>query len=135
MLAWQELAYHLTDHGCAAEATPGEDFETVFAVGAAHDVYADIMHQRGGAILWRTGDGNFEFPRQVGEFGMEGRPLPNDFAPGARILEFVGRYPCEVIRLGVSNAVAAGLNRVHLDGRKLGQYRSEERRVGKECRS
>ena len=88
---------------------------------AAHDVHADVVHQRCGAIVGRPGHGNLELARQVAEFGMKRRPLPDDLAPGARILDFVRRDARKVIRGDVADAVAAGLDGVHLDRRELGQ--------------
>ena len=71
VLARQELAHHLADDGRAAEAASGENFKAQLAVGAAHDVHADVMHQRGGPILRRPGDRDLEFARQIGEFRDE----------------------------------------------------------------
>jgi hypothetical protein len=52
---------------------------------------------------------------------MECRPLADDLAPGARILEFVRRDTGEMIGSHVTNTVAAGLDRMHLDGREVGE--------------
>ena len=87
MLARQELAHHLADDRRAPEAAAGENLKAQIAVGPAHDVHTDVVHQRGGTVLRRTRDGDLEFARQVGEFRMKRRPLADDFAPGPRILE------------------------------------------------
>ncbi len=89
VLARQEVAHHLADDGRAAEAAAGENLEAQLAVGSAHDVHADVMHQRGGAILRRAGDRDLELARQIGEFRMEGRPLADELAPGPRILQLI----------------------------------------------
>ncbi len=47
---------------------------------------------------------------------MQRRPLPDDFAVGSRVLQFICGDSGEVIRGHVADAVAARLNRVHFDG-------------------
>src|ERR1700722_13407714 len=122
MLARQKFAHHLTDDGRPAKTAARKDFESKFSRGTAHDVYPDIMDQRSGAILGRSRYRNLEFARKVGELGMERRPLPDDLAPGPRILEFIRGNSRKMIRGGIADAVAAGLNGVHLDGREFSQY-------------
>ena len=52
---------------------------------------------------------------------MKRRPLPDDLAPGPRILELVRRNAGQGIRGDVADAIAARLDGVHLDGREIGQ--------------
>ncbi len=52
---------------------------------------------------------------------MKRRPLPEQLAVGQRIDDLVGRDAGEMIGGDVAHAVAAGLDRVHLDRRQLGQ--------------
>src|ERR1700722_16734357 len=104
MLPRQEFPYHLADDRCAPQAASGEDLEAQFTVRAAHDVHADIMYQRGGAVLRRARDGDLEFARQVSELRVKRRPLANDLAPGPRILELIGCDPRQMIGSNVANA-------------------------------
>src|SRR5690554_4641520 len=76
------------------------------------------MHADGGTVFLRAVDGNLELARQVGEFRMERGPLADDLAPGARIDDLVSRNTGELVRRGIADTVAAGLDGVHLD---LGQ--------------
>jgi hypothetical protein len=121
VFARQEVAHHLADDGRAAEAAARKNFEAQFAIGAAHDVHSDVMHQGGRPVLRSARDGDLEFARQVGELGMKGRPLANDFAPRARIVEFVRRHSRQMVRRGVADAVAAGLNGMHFHGSEVRQ--------------
>ena len=52
---------------------------------------------------------------------MERRPLAQDFGQRARIDDLVGRDTRELVRGDVAHAVAAGLDRVHLDFGQFGQ--------------
>src|SRR5580692_9528901 len=84
-------------------------------------MHADIMDQRGGSILRSARHRYLELARQVGEFRMEGRPLTDEFAPWARVLQLLRSHSREVVGRGVADAIAAGLNRVHFDLREFGQ--------------
>ena len=52
---------------------------------------------------------------------MEGGPLADDFAPRAWVDHFIGGDAGELVGGGVAQAVAAGLDRVHLHGGQLCQ--------------
>ncbi|MNZ67303.1 hypothetical protein D3C78_855470 [compost metagenome] len=52
---------------------------------------------------------------------MEGRPLADDLAPRTRVDDFVTGDAGELVGSGVADAVAAGLDRVHLHGGQLGE--------------
>ena len=52
---------------------------------------------------------------------MQGGPLADDLAPQARILELVRRGTGKMIGGDVADAVAAGLDGVHLDFGQIGQ--------------
>ena len=67
ILLRQELADHVTDHRRAAEAATDQHLETDFAGGVAHQVQADVVHLRRGAILRRAGHGDLELARQERE--------------------------------------------------------------------
>ena len=52
---------------------------------------------------------------------MQGRPLPQQFRPGARVGDFIGGDAGEVVGGDVADAVAGGLDRVHFGARQVGQ--------------
>ena len=52
---------------------------------------------------------------------MERRPLPHELGTRPRIDDLVARDAGEVVGGDVADAVAAGLDGVHLDRRELGQ--------------
>ena len=78
---------------------------------------ADVVHLHRGAVMGRAGYRDLELARQEGEFRMEGRPLADDLAPDARILDLVGGHAGEVIGGDIADAIAAGLDGMHLDAR------------------
>ncbi len=79
------------------------------------------MHLNGGAVMRRTGDGDLELARQVGKFRMDRGPLTQDFRGRARIGNFIGGNTGKMISGDIADAVAGGLQRVHLDFRQFGQ--------------
>ncbi|MCY1540710.1 hypothetical protein D9M68_763650 [compost metagenome] len=79
------------------------------------------MYADGGAVLHGAVDGDLELARQEGEFGVQRGPLADDLAPDQRIDEFVRRDAGEVVGGGVADAVAAGLDSVHLDRGQFGE--------------
>ena len=98
-----------------AQATANQYAETDIAGFVLDHVQADVMHADGCTIMLCAIDGDLELAWQEGELGMKGRPLANDLAPRARIYQFVGSNAGKLISRSVANAVAAGLNGVHLD--------------------
>ena len=122
MLLRQEGADLLPDIGRAAHAAADQHAEAVLAVRPAHDLQADIVEGDGRAILGGAGDGDLELARQPAELGMQRRPLAQDLAPGARVLELVIGGAGERIGGDVAHAIAAGLDAVHLDIGERGQH-------------
>ena len=127
MLLGQELAAHHADDRRAPEAAADPDLEPDLARLVLHDADADVVHADRGAVVRRAGDRDLELARQVGEFRVEGRPLPHDLRPDARILDLVGGDAGELVGGHVADAVAAGLDGVHLD---VGQMLQDVRHVG-----
>src|ERR1700730_11423306 len=105
MLARQKLTHHLTDDGRPAKTAAREDFESKVSRGTAHDVHANIMDQRSGAVLRSSRYRDLELARKVRELGMECGPLPDDLAPGPRVLELIRGNPRQMIRGDVADAV------------------------------
>ena len=79
------------------------------------------MYLNRGAVLCGTADGDFEFTRQIGKFRMQGRPLTNQLAPGARVFHFIIGDTSKLVAGGVTDTVATGLNGVHLHLGQVGQ--------------
>jgi hypothetical protein len=117
----QELANHLADDRRAAHAAAHDHADADLALRVLHHVKADVVQERGGAIAFGTRERDLEFARQVGELRMERGPLPQDLGEGARVDDLVGRDAGEVIGGDVADAVAAGLDRVHLDFGEVGE--------------
>ncbi len=87
----------------------------------ALQVQPDVVHFGGRAVGRRAGDRDLELARQVGELRMQRRPLADDLAVRARIVDLIGGDAGHVIGGDVADAVAAGLDGVHLYGGELGQ--------------
>jgi hypothetical protein len=120
----QELAQHLADDRRAPEAAADEHAKAELARGIAHQVQADVVHLGGGPVGSRAGDGDLELARQVGEFRVQRRPLADDLAVGARVIDLIRGDARQVIGGDVAHAVAARLDGVHLHGR---QFREDVR--------
>src|SRR5690606_34847231 len=103
------------------QAAPDGNPEAQFACAVMNRFQADVVHFNSGAIAGSTVHGNLELARQEGEFRVKGRPLANDFAPGARVDHLILGDTGKLVGSGVTNAVAAGLDRMHLHGGQLGQ--------------
>ena len=117
----QTLANDAANHGGTAQAAAGQEAQPHFAVVVAVELHADIVEMDGGAVVFRAVDGNFELARQKREFGMQRRPLADNFAIRPRIDPLIPGHARERVRGGVAHAVAAGLNRVHLHAGQIGQ--------------
>ena len=119
--ARQELANDVADDRRAAEATADDDAKADGAGRVTHCLQPDVVDEDSGAIGRRSRDRDLELARQEGEFRMECRPLADEFAPRARVDDLVGGRAGEMIAGDVAHAVAGRLDRVHLDGRELGE--------------
>ena len=84
------------------------------------------MHPHGSAITRRAGHRDLELARQEREFRMQGRPLAQHLRGDARIGDFIPRDAGILVGSNVANAVAAGLQRVHLH---LGEFGENIRRL------
>ena len=62
---------------------------------------------------------DLELARQIGELRVECRPLPDQFGVRPRIDDLVAGDAGEMVARDVADAIAAGLDRVHLDGGEL----------------
>ncbi len=89
-------------------------------------VQADVVDADGCTVLVGAGDGDLELARQEGEFRVVRRPLADQLGPRTRITMFVLRRAGELVGRRVADAVARGLQSVHLD---LGQLFEDLRRV------
>ncbi|MPN04519.1 hypothetical protein SDC9_151760 [bioreactor metagenome] len=79
------------------------------------------MYLNDGTVIGRTVDCNLEFARQIGEFRVESAPLPHDLAPRTRVDLLVASDAGEGVGGDVTDAVARGLDGVHLHRGQLGQ--------------
>src|SRR5262249_15221912 len=117
----QELANDLADRRRAAQAATDQHLKADVALPVAPQVQTDVVHFRGRPISGGSGHGNLELAGQIGELGMQRGPLANDFTVGTRIVDLVLGYAGEVVRGDVPDAVAAGLDGMHLYRGKLGE--------------
>ncbi len=108
------------DHRRAAHAPADKNARAEPAV-LPHQLDADIVQPHRRAILVRRDHRDLELARQIAEFGVEARPLPQQLRPGARIGDFIGGGAGILIRADVADAIAAGLDRVHLDAGEIGE--------------
>ena len=114
----QEFANHRADEGRATHTAAHAHLKTQVARGVAQQAQAHVVPRRGGAVFGRTGDGHLEFARQKRELGVQGAPLAHDFCEWARVGHLVGGNPGQGVGGDVADAVARGLDAVHVD---LGQ--------------
>ena len=78
-------------------------------------VQADVVPAGRGAVFRGAGDGDLELARQEGELGVQRAPLAQDFAEGARVGDLVDGDAGALVAGDVADAVAAGLDAVHVD--------------------
>ncbi len=137
VLPRQEFVDEAADDRRPAKAATDRNAEAQLARIVLHRFQADIVHLDRSAIAHCAVDGDLELARQEGEFGMEGGPLADDFAPGPRVDQLITSHASELVGGGVADAVAAGLDGVHLHGGQLGedlgyvfQFRPIELHVG-----
>ena len=116
VLPRQELIDERADDRRTAQTAADQHAEAQLAGSVFHRLKADVMHFDGGTVRRRTVDRDLELAWQVGEFRVEGRPLTHDLAPWARVNQFVGGDAGKLVRGDVAQAVAAGLDGVHLHG-------------------
>ena len=120
LLPRQELTHQAANDGGSAHATAHPHFEADFALCVFDQLQADIVPANGSAVFACPGDGNFEFAGQECELGMQGAPLTQDLRVGSRVDHFVHGHAGQLIGGDVANAVAAGLNAMHVhSGQKV----------------
>ena len=73
------------------------------------------------AIIVAGNHANLEFARQISEFRVEAGPLAQQFGPGAGVRHLVGGNAGILVGTDVADAVAAGLDGVHLHRRQFGE--------------
>jgi hypothetical protein len=88
-LARQEFADHVADHRRAPEAAADDHAGADLTRLVFHDVDADVVHQHRRAVFAAGRDGDLELARQEGEFRVEGGPLADQLAIGARVHQLV----------------------------------------------
>ena len=106
------------DHRGAAHAAAGVELGTDLPV-TLHDAHADVVEPHRRAILLARDHRDLELAGEVGELRVEARPLAHQLGIGAGVHHLVGGSTREVIATDVADAVAAGLDRVHLDRREV----------------
>ena len=106
-------------YGVRPETAADEHLEADLAALVLVHPQADVVDRDRGAVVRRARDRDLELARQVRELGMQERVLAQQLAIDARIGELVLRAARELVRRDVADAVARGLDRVHLDVAEL----------------
>src|SRR4051812_32281737 len=82
---------------------------------------ADVVKGGGSAVFARTVEGDLELSRQERELGVERGPLSQYFRQRTRIHNLIRCDACEFVRGDIPYAIAAGLDRMHLHAREVGE--------------
>ena len=69
-----------------------------------------------GAVFCGASDGNLEFAWQKCKLWMQGTPLPQNFCIGPWVDHFIDGHASQFVGGDVANAIAAGLNAMHVHG-------------------
>ena len=118
---FQKRADARADIGRAAQAAADQHIKARLATRVFDQIQANVMHLHGRAVALRAGGRDLEFSGQEREFGVEGGPLADDLAIGPGVFQLIDGDPGELIAGDVADAVAAGLDRVHLHAGQIGQ--------------
>src|SRR5205807_2352259 len=93
--------------------------EPALAGAVAVQAQPDVVDADGRAVVRGGGDRDLELARQERKFRMQGRVLPYDLAPDARVLDLVGCDAGPLVGRDVAYAISAGLHAVHADARQV----------------
>jgi hypothetical protein len=115
LLPGQELAHERADHRRPAHAAAHQHREADLALCVPAQVQTDVVPGDRGAVLGGAGHGDLELARQEGELGVQRAPLAQHFAVRPRIHRLVGGDAGQRVAGDVADAVAAGLDAVHVD--------------------
>ncbi len=74
------------------------------------------MPAHGSTVIGSAGDGDLELAGQEGELRVQGAPLAHDFGKRAGVGNLIHRYTGQLVAGDVADAVAAGLDTVHVHG-------------------
>ena len=114
LLPRQELAHQSADDGGTAHAAAHPYLEANFTICIFNKLQADIVPTNGGSVFFGACDGNFELARQECELGVQGAPLTQNFSVGPGVDHLIYGHTRQFVSGDVANAIAAGLNAVHV---------------------
>ena len=117
----QEFTDHRPDHRGAAHAAARIELRSQFPGGVLHQLDADIVQPHRRAVSLAGDYRDLELARQGQELGVEAGPLAQQLRIRAGVHHFVGRGSGILVGTDVADAVAAGLDRVHLHRGEIGQ--------------
>ncbi len=115
LLPGHELADDAADHRRASHAAAHQHLEADLAGAVLQQLQPDVVPADGGAVFTCAADRNLELARQERELGMQRAPLAQDLAIGPRVHHLVGGDTGQCVAGDVADAVAAGLDAVHVD--------------------
>jgi len=98
---------------------PHDDLESRLTGVVPDHPEPDVVDLHGGAIVGRTRDGNLELARQERELRVQRGPLSDDLGIDTGVVDFVGCDTGKLVGGDIADAVAAGLDGVHLDRGEL----------------
>src|SRR5665647_514016 len=122
MLPFQVFPDHRTQNRGAPEAAAHPNLDGYLVIGIKVELHADVVCLYNGAVLFGARNRNLELTWKQREFRVESAPLAQDFSHGAWVNHFIRSNARKLIGGDVADAVAGGLNRVHLYSGKLGQH-------------
>ena len=112
--AGKELPQHLADDRRAPQSAAGQHLEAERPLAVPDQPQADVVDLGGGAVAPGAGHRDLELARQIGELRVQGGPLAQQLAVRAGVGDLVRGDAGQVVAGDVADAVAAGLDGVHV---------------------
>ena len=117
----KELPQHLADDRRAPHPAAHEHLEAELPGIVLDEPQADVVRLGDGAVPQRPGHRDLELAWQIGELGVQGRPLAQQLAVRPGIGDLVRCDAGQMVAGDVANAVAAGLDGVHVHRGEVGE--------------
>lgn len=102
--------------GVRLHAATHHDAKAQLALSIFDQIQTHIVPAHGSAVVAGACDGDFEFARQKRKLWVQRAPLANDFSKRTWVGYLVRRNARQFVGGDVANAIATGLNAVHVHG-------------------
>ena len=109
-----ELPQHGAEEGRAAKPAANHHPKAHLPFRVAERLEADVVQLGRHPVMRTAGDGDLELARQPGELRVQRGPLPEDFGIDPRIDHLIPRGAGVFIGGDVADAIAAGLDGMHV---------------------